>query len=129
MDQDALVREQIDAGRRFLDAFGQLEPVKFAAWLREVESGRWYLYVISDSINDQDVPRAYDYVVQIVKKMSIPRLDPFRIRIVGANTARASQVLGLQQLAATTTTPAPWHQTAVSGIDDAHVYSTGATKQ
>ena len=124
MDQEALVASQIEAGQRFIDEFKKYAPLKFAGWLKETESGRWYLYIVSDSILDRDVSRAYDQVLQVVNEMTAPRLDPFRIRVIGANTTRASQVSGLQPLATITTTPAPWHQTAVSGVDDAHVYST-----
>jgi hypothetical protein len=124
MDQDALVKDQIDAGQRFLVEFAKYAPVKLAAWLKEIENGRWYLYVVSDSVRDRDVSDAYGHVVRVVNDMNPPRLDPFRIRIVGANTSLASQVLGFQQYATTTTTtPPPWFEPPVSGIDSAYVYN------
>ena len=125
MDQESLVKDQIDAGQRFLGEFEKYSPVKFAGWLKETEGGRWYLYVISDSINDSDVNIAYGRVLQIVNAMEKPRLDPFRIRIVGANTSIAAQVMRLQQSLTTSTTPAPWHESSGRGIDDAYVYPIG----
>jgi hypothetical protein len=121
-----LVRNQIDAGSRLLHEFERYAPVKFAAWLRETESGRWYLYVSSDKIDDRQVDLAYGEVLRIVSNMSDPRLDPFRVRIVAANTTTAQELVEVQRRCETRTTPPPTHVSTHLGIDDAYVYSLPA---
>src|ERR1700730_1402864 len=122
MDQESLVEAQKDAGKRFLSEFNKFAPVKFAAWLKETDSGRWYLYVISDAIDDTRVDIAYGEVLRISRQMDTPRIDPFRIRVIGANTSTAVQVLGVQQRYGTDTTPPPWNEGAGGAVEDAFLY-------
>jgi len=122
MDQELLVKEQVEAALRFLREFSKYAPIKSAAWLRETDSGRWYLYVVSDSITDQNVDVAYGEVLRIAGALEKPRIDPFRVRIIAGNSSVADRILEIQQRHETGTTPAPWQPLEPLGAEDAHVY-------
>jgi hypothetical protein len=53
MDQGALVSEQIDAGADLARRFEKY-PLQAAFWLKGAEDGRWFLYLVSDQINDSN---------------------------------------------------------------------------
>lgn len=78
MDQGSVVREEIDAGAKFLAEFEKQFPIQAAFWLKEDE-GRWYLYVASDQINDQNVRLAYREVIRVAGAMRDPNFDPLAL--------------------------------------------------
>ena len=127
MDQEPLVEAQIGAGQRFLNEFNRFAEIRCEVWFRESDNGRWYLYIISDRISDADVKLAYRKVLDICRTMDKPRLDPFRIRVIGANTVAATDVLETQRRQAIGTTPAPWPQPLGPGMDEARFYDFPAT--
>ena len=92
MDQGSLVREQIDAGNRFLDEFEKHVPVVVAFWVNEVEDDRWRLYVASDRFHEGNPDLAYADVLRIVVAMNDPHLDPFQVKLIdlGHPAARAA---------------------------------------
>ena len=55
MDQEPLVSEQIDAGRKFLDMFARSIPVRTAFWLKIGEDSGWYLNVAAEQITDENI--------------------------------------------------------------------------
>lgn len=123
MDQEPLVANSIEAGQRFLKEFNSFEQVKYAAWLKEADSGRWYLYILSDHVNDEDVDRAYKKVVQIARSMNAPRIDPFRVRVVAANRPMANRLAKLcEDQAQTTTTPDPLDMRSDFSFEGIYVY-------
>ena len=52
MDQEPLVIEEIQGGKKFVDEFDKYVPVQAAFWLRSDEDSGWYLYIASDQITD-----------------------------------------------------------------------------
>ena len=51
MDQGPLVSEQIEDGKRLLQRLAEDgATITAACWLKESESGRWYLYVASSLV-------------------------------------------------------------------------------
>jgi hypothetical protein len=119
MDQETLVNATIEAGGRFLEAFEKQFTVKSAAWLRESDSGRWYLHIVADGIRDDNLGSGYGSVLQIAGSMTTPRIDPFRVRLIAENRPLADVVQRIQR-ESVTTTPSPWPGNAYS--DDAYVY-------
>ena len=82
MDQGPLVKEQIDAGTRFLREFDKYAPVVVAFWLKDSEDGRWALYVASDRVDDANHDLAYREIIRIAGKIKDPNFDPFRVRLL-----------------------------------------------
>ena len=93
MDREPLVIEQKDAGRRFLAEFHKHYPVQAAFWLLESEATRWYLYVASDQITDDNFDVAYGEVMKVSETIRDPWFDPFRVKLIGADDPLARAAL------------------------------------
>src|SRR4051794_36641962 len=85
MDQGPLVNRQIQAGQWFVGEFNKYKPVKAAFWLVPEGEQDWFLYVASDRIDDSNFDLAYGEVVRITSAARNPWLNPFRVKVVGAD--------------------------------------------
>ena len=97
MDQGPLVREQIDAGARFLGEFQKYAPVQVAFWLKESDNGEWNLYVASEHITDDNFELAYGEVLRIAGELRDPSFDPFQVKVIGADDSLAKAVLDIHR--------------------------------
>lgn len=97
MDQSPLVSEQIDAGARFLRAFGTYVPVQAAFWIKESEEGEWSLYVASDQITDDNFDVAYGEVVRLAGQLQDPWFDPFQVKLIGIHDSLAQAALDIRR--------------------------------
>jgi hypothetical protein len=93
MDQEPLVTEQIEAGRKFIDEFEKYRPVQAAFWLKATEDSSWYLYVASDQITDENFDVAYGEVLRLAPTIEDPNFDPFRVKVLGIDDPRAKAAL------------------------------------
>src|SRR5688500_16634978 len=91
MDQGALVKEQIDAGARFLAECHKHYPVQLAFWLKD-EEGHWYLYVASDQITDANFDVAYGVVGEVADLIRDPWFDIFQVKVIGSDHKLAKAV-------------------------------------
>jgi len=84
MDQELLVTEQIEAGRKFLEVFERSIPIRAAFWLKAGEDSGWYLNVAAEQITDENIRAAYGDVVRAAKLIDDPNFDRFRVKLLGA---------------------------------------------
>lgn len=92
MDTSPLVKEQVDAGARFLRDFQKYLPVQLAAWVKEADSSGWFLYVASEQITDDNFDVAYGEVVRIAAASRDPHFDPFWVKLVGMDDPLARAI-------------------------------------
>lgn len=95
MDQGPLVKEQIEAGARFLAEFHKYAPVQAAFWLKESDEGEWYLYVASDQITDDNFDIGYGEVARIFAVLKDPWFDPFQVKLIGMDDPLAKAAMDL----------------------------------
>jgi len=95
MDQEPLVIEQIDAGRKFIDEFEKYRPVRAAFWLKASEDSGWYLYVASDQITDENVRVAYGDARRASRNIQDPNFDLFRVNVIGIDDPLAKAALAV----------------------------------
>ena len=93
MDQDSLVNEEIEAGARFLTEFTKKYPVRAAYWKKPTEDAQWYLYVISDQINDKNIKDGYREVSRLDEVLLSPYFDLFRVRLIKAGDSTRNTAL------------------------------------
>ncbi len=93
MDQEPLVIEQIEAGRKFIDEFEKYRPVQAAFWLKATEDSGWYLYVASDQITDENVRVAYGDARRASRSIQDPNFDLFRVNVIGIDDSLAKAAL------------------------------------
>ncbi len=84
MDQGPLVMEEIDAGAELVRQFDNYKPVKVAFWLKATGEQNRFLYIASERIDDMNFDIAYEEVLRLADKIRSPYLDPFRVKLVGA---------------------------------------------
>ena len=95
MDQSPLVNDQIDPGARLVAEFDKYATVQSAFWLKESE-GDWHLYITSDQIKDDNIDRAYREVHRITHILDDPSLNPFDVKLIGADDPLAQAVMGVK---------------------------------
>jgi hypothetical protein len=91
VDQEPLVREEIDAARKVLDELRKRMPVAATFWLK-ADEGSWELYIATDRVKKGLGP-VYDVVNQAADEVDDPNFDPFRVKLIAPRhpLARAAQ--------------------------------------
>jgi hypothetical protein len=97
MDQEPLVIEQIEAGRKFIEEFDKHVPVRAAFWLKVNEDSGWYLHVASDQITDENFDVLYGEVASVAKNIEDPNFDLFRVKLIGTHDPFARAALSLHK--------------------------------
>jgi hypothetical protein len=90
MDQGTLVDLQIKDGQRLLERLAEEGvAVPAAAWVKEGESGRWVLYLVTPLVDSDGVTRvAYRRVNAVLRQMPQPFwVDPLmEVKVVGPDS-------------------------------------------
>jgi hypothetical protein len=97
MDQGPLVIEQTDAGARLAAEFDKYADLRAAFWLKESVDGQWYLYLVSDQIDDSNFDLGYGEVLRLLGRGPHLWLDPFQVKVTGVDDPIAKNVLELLQ--------------------------------
>lgn len=125
MDQGPLVTEQIEAGARLAREFdSKYNPLSAAFWLKESDDGQWFLYLVSDQIDDSNFDLAYGEVHRLLGRGPHPWLDPFQIKVTGIDDPVARAILEIQRTHAGSL-PARVRNRVIGGlnIEDAYIYA------
>lgn len=96
MDQESLVKEQIETGRQLVKEFNDYMPVAASFWARDNEYGRWWLYIASDKINDATFDLAYGEIARLTTKIPDDWFDPFRVKVAGVDNSLVRAVMDFQ---------------------------------
>jgi hypothetical protein len=95
MDQGPLVMEEIDAGAELVRGFDRYEPLKAAFWLKASDEDHRFLYLASERIDDTNFDVAYGEVLRLADEMRSTHLDPFRVKLIGADDPLAEAAVEL----------------------------------
>jgi hypothetical protein len=123
MDQGSLVKDQIEAGEKFLAEFDAYKPLAAAFWAKESDSGNWYLYLASEQITDSTKNADYGEVLRLIGHQQV-WLDPFQVKVISARDPIARSVLDLVRKSPNLI-PARWFSPRLGerSVDEAYVYS------
>jgi hypothetical protein len=100
VDQRVLVDEEIDDGKRLLDRLGEEGiAVTAAGWLKESESGWWYLYLATPLVGPDGATRpAYRRVNAVIRQMPPDlRIPSLGIKVIAPDSPTAQAVRELHQ--------------------------------
>jgi hypothetical protein len=96
MDQSALVIDQIDDGRRFIERFAaDGNPVRAAFWARTAEEGLLFLYVVTDAVDRVGPAATYRAVHDALRKLGEPSVSSSEIKVVSPIDPVAKDVLAI----------------------------------
>ena len=128
MDQEPLVIEQIEVGRKFIEEFEQYRPVRAAFWLKQTEDSGWYLYVASDQITDENVREAYGDARRASRNIQDPNFDLFRVKVIGIDDPLAKTALDTyRQFSGRVPARVPASQFGPLGAEGVYLYPPPAT--
>ena len=99
MDQEPLVREQIDAAGKVIDELVKLIPVRAAFWLKADEDSHWDLYIATDGVKNLGTAAAYEVIGKAADAVDDPNFDLFRVRVklIGMKDPLARAALEMHQ--------------------------------
>jgi hypothetical protein len=98
MDQEPLVREWIDAARKFLDEAEKNLPVQGAFWLKEDEDSQWEFYVVTPGDRHGHTTDAErDAIWKAFKAIDDPNFSVSRLSQIGTKDSRARAALEMYQ--------------------------------
>jgi hypothetical protein len=97
MDQEPLVREWIDAARKFLDELEKELPVQAAFWLKEDEDSHWNLYVVTERAKHGGTAAKNDAVGKAFRTIDDPNFNLSRLSLIGIKDPLARAALEMYQ--------------------------------
>ena len=84
MDQDTVVIEQIEDGKRLIESLIVAGfEVRVAFWAKPTDEGRWFLYLASPFVDEGGPAAAYDLVFKVLRDGADLWIDPFEIKVIG----------------------------------------------
>ena len=89
--------EEIDAGAELAREFNHYNVVKVAFWLKASDDDHRYLYLASDQIDDSNFDLAYGEVLRLTSQMPSLYLNPFRVKVIGADDPLAKAAVDIQK--------------------------------
>jgi hypothetical protein len=90
MDQDTLVREQIEGGAQSIEALREKGfEIRIAFWAKPTDDAKWFLYLASPVVDTKGLQAAYRIVHGLIRQRPDLWLDPFEMRAIGENDSLA----------------------------------------
>jgi hypothetical protein len=94
MDQDTVVTEQTERGKRLIEALTIAGfEVRVAFWAKPTDDGKWFLYLVSPIVDEQGPAVAYRFVIDLLRRTPNLWIDPFEVKVVGVNDSLAQAAL------------------------------------
>jgi hypothetical protein len=94
MDQDTVVSEQTESGKRLIEALSAAGfEVRVAFWAKPTDEGKWFLYLASPVVDEKGPTAAYRHVYNVMRKIPDLWIDPLEVRVVGSKDSLTEAVL------------------------------------
>ena len=93
MDQDPVVTEQTESGKRLIEALAAAGfDVRVAFWAKPTEDGKWFLYLASPFVDEKGATVAYRHVFDVLRKTPDVWIDPLEVKVVRLNDSLTAAV-------------------------------------
>jgi hypothetical protein len=127
MAQATLVEMQINEGQRLIDRLTQEGvDVTAAAWVKESESGDWYLYLATPLVSEAGGKRpAYHRINSVIREMQKEGfgMDPFEKKVIGPHDPIAKDIVANQSdRSGRPLTPFRGSQLGDLAVEEAYIY-------
>jgi hypothetical protein len=97
MDQATLVEQQIDDVPTLIDQLKRdTFDVRAAFWLYTSEADQWFLYFVSDVVDQVGTTEAYKIVYRAMRQLPDLWINPFEVKLIGPDDPIAKEVLDFQ---------------------------------
>src|SRR5439155_24821557 len=99
MAQATLVNLQLQDGQSLIERLAwEGVAVTAAAWIKEIESGLWFLYLATPLVGEDGATRpAYRRVLAVLRQMEQEGfgVDPFAVKLIGPDDPLARDILAI----------------------------------
>ncbi len=96
MDQDAVVSEQTESGKRLIEALAAAGfDVRVAFWAKPSDDGKWFLYLASPAVDEKGPLAAYRFVFDVLRQIPDLRIEPLEVKVIGLNDSLAQAALAV----------------------------------
>ncbi len=96
MDQVSVVKDQIEGGKRLIEALEAAGcEVRIAFWAKPTESDNWYFYLALPLVDEKGSTQGYGIVNEILRKDSNIEIDPFEVKMLGIKDSIAQAALAV----------------------------------
>ena len=96
MDQDTVVSEQTESGRRLIEALAaEGFAIQLAFWMKRTDEEDWNLYLASPAIDEQGWAGAYRFVHRVMRNMPDLWIQPLDVRLHGLDASLTEAALAL----------------------------------
>jgi len=98
MDQATLVEHEIDDVPKLIDQLKRENfDVKAAFWLYTSEADEWYLYLVTDAVDQENgIFESYMVVNKTIRQMTDLEIDHFHVRLVAPRNPIAKAIMDFQ---------------------------------
>ena len=111
-----------------IQEFDKYAPLRSAFWLKESDDGLWYLYLVSDQIDDSNFDAAYAEVLRLTRIRPTLWLDPFQVKVAGVDDPVAKAVLDVQsRYPSTVATRLRNRRLGDMSVDEVYMYALPVT--
>src|ERR1700682_1609875 len=134
MAQATLVEMQINEGQRLIDRLAQEGvAVTAAAWVKESESGDWYLYLATPLVGEGGGKRpAYHRINTVIREMLKEGfgMDPFEKKVIGPHDPIAKDMVA-NRGGRPGGPPTPFRGSRLGdlALEEAYIYPPPATRE
>ncbi len=98
MDQETVVSEQTESGRRLMEKLPEEGfEVRVAFWAKRTDEETWYLYLASPFVDEHGPTVAYRRVFDVMRQMSDLWIEPLEVRVIGINDSLTEAVLAVMK--------------------------------
>ncbi len=99
MDTATLVDEQVDDGKRFVDALKQSGfDVVVAFWVLTSEEGLWFLYIASPVVESDGPAAAYQKVYSELARSQVRWIMRSDVKVIGSENSIALDAMDYQSM-------------------------------
>src|SRR5437879_11296410 len=96
MDQDPVVSEQTESGKRLIEALAAAGfDVRVAFWAKPSDDGKWFLYLASPAVDEKGPLAAYRFVFDVLRQIPDLGIEPLEVKVIGLNDSLAQAALAL----------------------------------
>jgi hypothetical protein len=125
MDTATLVDNQLEDGHKLISQLVRNNfDVTASAWICPSEEGRWYLYVVSRTVDEKGLAVAYREAYATLRSLTEISLSVSEVKLIGPANPIAADVLEIQRRHAIARVPIRYHgpQLGRIAIDEAYIY-------
>lgn len=96
MDQVSVVKDQIDDGKRLIEALEAAGcEVRIAFWAKPTDSESWYFHLALPLVDEKGSTQGYRIVNEILRNAPDIEIDPFEVKVLGLDDSLTQAALAV----------------------------------